>query len=193
MFFYFFDSNGYKQAMGKITDEDGFVLNQPIGKSSLIIQKYNEYLKEHRDSTSTIIKKILEEKKNSYIWGITDSKQNRESWEKLKKDDVVYFVSNNTIKYIGIVEEKINESYWSITEELSKIFFSNQKINSNKEWECIYFLKKIQKVEIPLYLLNRILGYDDNAVPRSLQIMKNDKDAQKTLFKFLISIKEGDN
>lgn len=193
MFFYFFESNGYKQAMGKITAEDEFVLNQPIGESSLILQKYNEYLKEYRDSTIDIIAKILEEKKNSYVWGITDSKQNRETWEKLKKGDVVYFVSNNTIKYIGIVEEKINESYWGLTEELSKIFFSNQEGNNNKGWECIYFLKKIQKVEIPLYLLNRILGYDDNAVPRSLQIMKNDKDAQKTLFKFLISIKEGDN
>lgn len=191
MFFAFY-TGSYKQAMGKVNNEEDFILNQSIKQSKTISEKLKKYNEQVDSKNNKLVNEILNIKSDQYVWGIVESKQNKETWKNLKYDDVIYFISNNTIKYIGIVEEILDEKYSSVSNELSDILF-NQSTENKTKWNCIYFLKKVYQTEIPLYLLNRFLGYDDNAVPRSLQIMKNDSDAQKTLFRFLISLTKGEN
>jgi len=80
-------------------------------------------------------------------------------FEVMKPTDIVLFKPNNTsqFQYKGIVMYKVNCR--GLGREIWKV---------GENWELIYFLKDIKRININLSLFVKELGYSENWVPQGI-------------------------
>lgn len=102
-----------------------------------------------------------------FIWGVTPGGANFKKWDRIGKGDVALFSRNNSIFASGVVTFKLQSSSLS-----SELWGYNSK---HQTWEYIYFLEEIRPQSISYYNFNKVVGYKENFIIQSFNVLSEDK------------------
>jgi|TARA_B100001971_G_scaffold211472_1_gene239235 5-methylcytosine-specific restriction protein A len=102
--------------------------------------------------------KLLELYKDGkvHVWGVTSGSNsgNYNKWVKINEGDVALFAGQRRIFATAVVTYKIHNK---------DLALDLWKTNPEGEtWECIYFLEKVENINIPYSELNEVAGYAPN-------------------------------
>lgn len=108
----------------------------------------------------------------SNLWGSTPGKQNTPRWQKMNIGDKILVYFDKEFKYYGQIVYKMNN------EKLAEKIWGREK-KTNNTWEYIYFIDKIQKINLDLPKFNSFFSYDSNFNPQGFN------NINKTLMNYL--------
>jgi hypothetical protein len=102
-----------------------------------------------------------------FIWG--NRPGGRAPWERMEKDDYVFFYQHGKITYVGKMLYKTHNK-----ELADKLWGPYTKGNITEYWEYIYFLHNMVEVNIDYSILKGLAGYKANAVVQGFQSYRNE-------------------
>jgi hypothetical protein len=102
-----------------------------------------------------------------FIWG--NRPGGRAPWERMEKDDYVFFYQHGNITYVGKMLYKTHNK-----ELADKLWGPYTKGNITEYWEYIYFLHNMVEVNIDYSILKGLAGYKANAVVQGFQSYRNE-------------------
>ena len=118
-----------------------------------------------------ILKQIYANK--VYVWGVTPGTKlvNKNKWGKIEKGDTALFAWENHINASATVTYKIHNSDLAL--ELRGLDYEK-----DETWEYIFFVDEIKKLNIPYPIFNKAVGYEDNYIIRSFNVLDEDKSSK---------------
>lgn len=125
--------------------------------SSHVLEDIKPYISEEDFQT---LMKIYPDKKFK-VWGITKGKNNvnKKKWDKLNINDIVLF-SGKTGTYQDGVFTSARIAYKTLNSPLAEYLWPNYE--TGKPWECVYFIKDQENINIPYRKINKLLNWSTN-------------------------------
>ncbi len=118
-----------------------------------------EIIKDHLDQEG---KEILSKEKKIYAWGCSETQKSR--WDRMRNGDLVLFYVKGTLEYVGeVIYKKINSG-------LSDALWKRK--SDGKPWSCVFFLKNIREISIPIKVINELAGYKENNIVQGFMPLK---------------------
>ncbi len=125
-------------------------------------------------------KKILEDSGKLFVWGNKETKKS--SWEKMETDDLVLFYKGREngekegkFVYAGLLLHKQHSKDLGLTLWPPK--------PKEEPWTCIFFLKDLKSVYIPISDIIELAGYSENFIVQGFMPL-NEKATKKIFEKF---------
>lgn len=103
-------------------------------------------------------KSKLKDQKKLYIWGNKESLKSR--WDRMLEDDYVFFYRKRELNYVGQL------LYKTFNEELGKFLWP---VVDDKPWSCVFMLKNLKQINIPIKTINKLAGYSENFIVQGFQ------------------------
>ncbi len=123
-------------------------------------------------------KEIVKNQDVLYVWGAQKSKE--DTWQKMEIGDYVLFYSHYAYIQAGEIQMAL------ISEDLALKLWPRDK-ETHEAWSCLYFIKNLRNINIPIKDFNYAAGYDMEYL-RGLQRVE-----EKHLYKILASYGNLDN
>src|SRR3989344_4014370 len=100
-------------------------------------------------------------------WGAVRGSGNIRTWETMEPGDYVLIYKSGRIIFAAEVALKTKN------EGMAKYLWGEDE--NKKTWEYMYFLVNAEKVDFPIGVLNKYLGYSENYFPRGFMAIEQEK------------------
>lgn len=112
------------------------------------------------------------------VWGVTPGKNKikADGWQRICSGDVALFAQDKHYFSNAVITYKLHNA------ELAKYLWGVDK-NTEQTWEYIYFLAKVESMNVEYADVSKVISYSENYNPQRF-IVLNDDQSMKILDKF---------
>jgi hypothetical protein len=98
-----------------------------------------------------------------YVWGNKETK--RPTWEKMNRGDIVLFYAEGEFVYAGVCLFKKH------SQPLAKEMWPEDPKAPGIHWNCVFFLRDMQKISLPLKKIIQLCNYEEKFVVQGFMPM----------------------
>ena len=135
-------------------------------KADIILEDVLSFIS---NTTRNVLEKEYPEGKFR-LWG-TKANKSLHEWEKLHKGDIILFYGGKAAGFKFIYKAQVVHTVRNA--ELAKFLWGNDAEGAT--WECIYFIKDLEKIDLDRFEYNKAMGYDRKSTIQGFRVQSPER------------------